>query len=56
MRTRGEECIDVVYEHCGAASSPKKEGLIFVGTDDGLIQVTSDAEAIGLNMRRLPES
>src|SRR5579863_3526840 len=22
--------------------SPKKEGLIFVGTDDGLIQVTSD--------------
>jgi photosystem II stability/assembly factor-like uncharacterized protein len=24
------------------AESPKKEGLIFVGTDDGLIQVTSD--------------
>jgi photosystem II stability/assembly factor-like uncharacterized protein len=24
------------------AESPKKEGLIFVGTDDGLVQVTSD--------------
>ena len=24
------------------AESPKKEGLIYVGTDDGLIQVTED--------------
>ena len=27
------------------AEAPKKEGLIFVGTDDGLIQVTSDGGA-----------
>jgi len=27
------------------AESPKKEGLIYVGTDDGLIQVTSDGGA-----------
>lgn len=31
------------------AESPKKEGLIYVGTDDGLIQVTSDG---GLNWTR----
>ena len=27
------------------AESPKKEGLIYVGTDDGLIQVTGDGGA-----------
>jgi photosystem II stability/assembly factor-like uncharacterized protein len=32
------------------AESPKKEGLIYVGTDDGLIQVTEDA---GKNWRKL---
>jgi len=32
------------------AESPRKEGLIYVGTDDGLIQVTEDG---GKNWRRL---
>jgi photosystem II stability/assembly factor-like uncharacterized protein len=32
------------------AESPKKEGLIYVGTDDGLIQVTEDA---GRNWRKI---
>lgn len=32
------------------AESPKKEGLIYVGTDDGLIQVTADG---GKNWRKL---
>jgi photosystem II stability/assembly factor-like uncharacterized protein len=32
------------------AESPKKEGLIYVGTDDGLIQVTEDA---GKNWRKI---
>lgn len=32
------------------AESPKKEGLIYVGTDDGLIQITEDA---GKNWRRV---
>ena len=32
------------------AESPKKEGLIYVGTDDGLIQVTEDG---GKNWRRV---
>ncbi|MDX6611739.1 MAG: hypothetical protein QOD75_925 [Blastocatellia bacterium] len=32
------------------AESPKKEGLIYVGTDDGLIQVTEDG---GKNWRKL---
>ncbi|HKP45230.1 MAG TPA: hypothetical protein VJT50_01405 [Pyrinomonadaceae bacterium] len=32
------------------AESPKKDGLIYVGTDDGLIQVTEDG---GRNWRRL---
>jgi photosystem II stability/assembly factor-like uncharacterized protein len=32
------------FGNCSAlAESPKKEGLIYVGTDDGLIQVTEDA-------------
>src|SRR6266446_8065182 len=32
------------------AESPKKEGLIYVGTDDGLIQITEDG---GKNWRRI---
>src|SRR5258708_16702816 len=32
------------------AESPRKEGLIYVGTDDGLIQITEDA---GKNWRRV---
>ena len=32
------------------AESPKQEGLIYVGTDDGLIQVTEDG---GKNWRRI---
>src|SRR5258705_6495536 len=32
------------------AESPKKEGVIYVGTDDGLIQVTEDA---GKNWRKI---
>jgi hypothetical protein len=32
------------------AESPKKEGLIYVGTDDGLIQITEDA---GKNWRKI---
>ncbi len=39
------------YGNCVAlAESPKKEGLIFVGTDDGLIQVTEDG---GGNWRKI---
>ena len=32
------------------AESPKKDGLIYVGTDDGLIQVTEDG---GKNWRKM---
>ena len=32
------------------AESPKKEGLLYVGTDDGLIQVTEDG---GKNWRKI---
>jgi hypothetical protein len=35
------------------SESPKKEGLIYVGTDDGLIQVTSDGGRVGRSMRSL---
>lgn len=39
------------YGNCVAlAESPKKEGLIYVGTDDGLIQVTEDG---GQNWRKI---
>ena len=39
------------YGNCVAlAESPKKEGLIYVGTDDGLIQVTEDG---GKNWRKV---
>ena len=39
------------YGNCTAlAESPKKEGLLFAGTDDGLIQVTEDA---GANWRKI---
>ena len=34
------------------AESPKKEGLIYVGTDDGLIQVTEDG---GTNWRKVDQ-
>lgn len=34
----------------GLSESPKKEGLIYVGTDDGLVQVTDDG---GLNWRKI---
>ena len=36
------------------AESPKKEGLIYVGTDDGLIQVTSDGGANWTKYERFP--
>lgn len=40
-----------LYGNASALSeSPKKEGLIYVGTDDGLIQVTEDA---GKNWRKI---
>lgn len=35
------------------AESPKKEGLIYAGTDDGAIQITEDG---GKNWRRIPVS
>ena len=35
------------------AESPKKEGLIYVGTDDGLIQVTSDGGQNGRSTKSL---
>jgi photosystem II stability/assembly factor-like uncharacterized protein len=39
------------YGNCLALSeSPKKEGLIYVGTDDGLVQVTEDG---GKNWRKI---
>jgi hypothetical protein len=39
------------YGNCVAlAESPKKEGLLYVGTDDGLIQVTEDG---GANWRKV---
>ena len=36
------------------SESPKKEGLIFVGTDDGLIQVTSDGGANWTKYEKFP--
>jgi photosystem II stability/assembly factor-like uncharacterized protein len=36
------------------AESPKKEGLIFVGTDDGLIQVTSDGGQTWTKSEKFP--
>ena len=53
------QSIDAVARHTSTdpygnssalAESPKKEGLIYVGTDDGLIQVTEDA---GKNWRKI---
>lgn len=53
------QSVDAVARHASTdpygnssalAESPKKEGLIYVGTDDGLIQVTEDA---GKNWRKL---
>jgi hypothetical protein len=36
------------------SESPKKEGLIYVGTDEGLIQVTSDAGQIWTKYEKFP--
>jgi photosystem II stability/assembly factor-like uncharacterized protein len=36
------------------SESPKKEGLIYVGTDDGLIQVTSDGGASWTKYEKFP--
>jgi hypothetical protein len=36
------------------AESPKKEGLIYVGTDDGLVQVTSDGGANWTKYEKFP--
>jgi len=37
------------------AESPKKEGLIYVGTDDGLIQITEDGGKNWRRVEKLPE-
>ena len=37
------------------AESPKKEGLIYVGTDDGLIQITEDGGKNWRKVEKLPE-
>jgi len=37
------------------AESPKKEGLIYVGTDDGLIQITEDGGKTWRKVEKLPE-
>ena len=43
------------YGNCVAlAESPKKEGLIYVGTDDGLIQVTEDSGATWRKIEKFP--
>jgi len=34
--------------------SPKKEGLLYAGTDDGLVQVTEDAGVTGRRVERFP--
>ena len=36
------------------AESPKKEGLIYVGTDDGLIQITEDGGKNWRKVEKLP--
>jgi photosystem II stability/assembly factor-like uncharacterized protein len=37
------------------AESPKKEGLIYIGTDDGLIQITEDGGKNWRKVEKLPE-
>jgi photosystem II stability/assembly factor-like uncharacterized protein len=37
------------------AESPKKEGLIYIGTDDGLIQITEDGGKSWRKVEKLPE-
>jgi photosystem II stability/assembly factor-like uncharacterized protein len=37
------------------AESPKKEGLIYVGTDDGLLQITEDGGKNWRRVEKLPE-
>ena len=44
-----------IYGNCVAlAESPKKEGLIYVGTDDGLIQVTEDGGKTWRKVEQFP--
>ena len=42
MRWRRMQSTSLFGNIVALSESPKKEGLIYVGTDDGLIQVTSD--------------
>jgi photosystem II stability/assembly factor-like uncharacterized protein len=51
--------VDAIWDHaamsfygniCAVAESPLKEGLIYIGTDDGLIQVSEDG---GKNWRKI---
>ena len=49
---RGQKPLHVDFGNCVAlAESPLVDGLIYVGTDDGLVQVTQDA---GENWRKIP--
>src|SRR3954466_2642754 len=44
-----------IYGNISAiAESPKREGLLFVGTDDGLVQVSEDAGGRWRKIERLP--
>ena len=44
-----------LYGNCVAlAESPRKEGLLYVGTDDGLIQVTEDGGQTWRRIERFP--
>jgi len=36
------------------SESPKKEGLLYAGTDDGLVQITDDAGVTGRRVERFP--
>ena len=42
MRWRRMQSTSFYGNIVALSESPKKEGLIYVGTDDGLIQVTAD--------------
>src|SRR5262245_30101563 len=44
-----------IYGNCVAlAESPKKEGLIYVGTDDGLVQMTEDGGKAWRKVEQFP--
>ena len=44
-----------LYGNCvSLAESPKKEGLIYVGTDDGLIQITEDGGVTWRKVEKFP--